>query len=121
MSNWMKFGLLAFLFLLISAIPLAMMQPDAGSIEGLVADEMGPVAGATVEVHQQVTGVFLHAESDMVGYYRVENLRAGHYSLWVEAGNHDSVWIAQVMVDRGKVARQDVFIHRTHLGIPTED
>lgn len=121
MPKWLKFALLGLLFLLVAAVPLAMIQPDTGWIEGLIVDEVGPVAGAAVEAHQHVTAVFAHAQSDATGYYRIENLRPGHYSLWVEADNHDSLWVAQVVVDRGRAAREDVFVHRTHLPTPTSD
>ncbi|HML17835.1 MAG TPA: carboxypeptidase-like regulatory domain-containing protein [Bryobacteraceae bacterium] len=125
MPKWMKFALLGLLLLLVAAIPLAMIQPDTasdtGSIGGLITDEMGPVAGAVIEAHLQVTGAFAHAESDASGHYHIENLRPGHYSLWVQADKHDSVWVAQVTVDRGVVAHEDVFVHRTHLPTPTSD
>jgi hypothetical protein len=105
--------------LLIAAIPLAMNQPDTGAIEGLITDELGPVPGAAIEAHQPVTGVFVHGESDATGYYRIDRLHSGHYSLWVQAAAHDSIWIAQVPVERGLIAREDIFVRRTRMVLPT--
>lgn len=119
MSKWTKFALLGALLLIIAAIPLAKMPSDNGSIEGYITDEMGPVPGALVEAHQQATEVFVHAESDAMGLFRVENLRPGRYSLWVQSSAHDSVWIAQVPVEGGRAARQDVFLRRTRWVLPT--
>lgn len=119
MQKWMKYALFALLLLSIAAVPLAMIQPDTGSIEGVITDEIGPVAGAVIEAHQQVTAVFVHGESDATGYYRIDGLHTGRFSLWVQAADHDSIWIAQVPVERGHAAREDIFMHRTRLALPT--
>ena len=119
MPKWIKFALLALLLLLIASIPLAMVQPYTGSIEGLVTDDAGPVPAAALEAHQQATGLFAHAETDATGYYRIDNLRTGRYSLWVEAAGHDSIWIAQVSVERDHAAREDVLMTRWRHGLPT--
>ena len=119
MLTWTKFALLALLLLLIAAIPLAMVQPYTGSIEGFVTDETGPVPAAAIEVHQQATSVFVHAETDAMGYYRIDNLRTGRYSLWVQAADHDSIWIAQVSVERDRITHEDVLMARWRRRIPT--
>ena len=119
MSNWMKFALLALLLLLIASIPLAMVQPYTGSIEGFITDEAGPVPAAAIEAHQQATSVFVHAETDATGYYRIDNLRTGRYSLWVQAAGHDSVWIAQVSVERDHVTHEDVMMRQWRNRLPT--
>lgn len=119
MSKGTKLALLAFLVFLMAAIPLAMMPPNTGAMEGVVSDELGPVPGAAIEAHQQVTSVFEHADADANGYYRLDMLRAGHYSLWVESPGHDSIYIAQVSVERGRVARQDILMRRTRMVTPT--
>jgi hypothetical protein len=111
MPHWLKFVLLGAFLLLLASVPLA-MQPDYGALEGVVSNEQGPVAGATIEARNVMTGAVMRVVSDQRGYYRFDRLRAGRYSLWVQAPRHDSVWVARVVVERGESARQDVLLRR---------
>jgi hypothetical protein len=107
MPRWLKYVLLISILLLIGSIPLA-MQLESGSIEGTITDDHIPLARATVEARNVMTGMKIHSESDIKGNYRIEGLRAGRYSLWVQAPGHDSTWIPEVFVERGETTRRDV-------------
>ncbi len=107
----MSFGvkvalLIAFLLLLVS-IPLA-MQRETGGIDGVITNQHGPIAKASVEARNVMSGSVFRAESDAAGRYKLAGLPAGRYSLWVKAGGHDSVWIREVVVDRGQTAHHDI-------------
>ena len=114
MPRWLKYVLLALILMLIASIPLA-MQFDAGSIQGSIRDNIGPVAKASIETRNVMTGSLTRAESGAGGNYKLEGLRAGRYSLWIQAGGRDSVWIREVIVERGQTTRKDVDLTR----IPT--
>ena len=107
----MKYWLWALLILLLAAIPLA-MRFESGSIEGVITDEVGPVAGASVEATNVMTLAVFKTESDSAGHYKFEDLRAGRYSLWVVADGHDSVEIPRVIVDHGQAVREDLRLRR---------
>jgi hypothetical protein len=111
MSSTAKFALLIAFLLLLVSIPLA-MQRDTGGIEGLITNQHGPLAKASVEARNVMSGVVFRAESDAAGHYKLASLPPGRYSLWVRAPLHDSEWIREVVVERGRITRHDV-----HLGI----
>jgi len=112
MRRVFKWGLLMFILLLLASIPLA-MQLETGSIEGVITNDRGPVARASIEARNMMTDAIFHAESDPVGHYKLEELRPGRYSLWVGAPGHDSAWIRQVIVERGQTTRGDIYVGRT--------
>jgi Carboxypeptidase regulatory-like domain len=108
MSSTVKFALLiAFLLLLLVSIPLA-MQRASGSIEGVITNHHGPLAKASVEARNVMSGVVFRAESDAAGHYKLEGLPPGRYSLWAKAAGHDSEWIREVVVERGQTSRRDI-------------
>ena len=113
MTRGLKFGLLILLLLLLASVPLA-MQLETGSIEGVITDDLGLVAEASVEARNVMSGTVFSTKSDEVGHYKLVDLRAGRYSLWVEASGHDLIWIRQVIVERGQTAHNDIRVGRTH-------
>ncbi len=113
MTRGLKFGLLILILLLLASIPLA-MQFETGSIDGADMNELGPITKASVEAHNVMSGAVFRTESDTVGHYKLENLRAGRYSLWVGALGHDSTWIRQVVVERGQTTHTDIHLSRSH-------
>ncbi len=107
MSSTVKFALLTAFLLLLVSIPLA-MQRATGGIEGVITNQHGPLAKASVEARNVMSGVVFRAESDAAGHYKVEGLPPGRYSLWVKAAGHDSEWIREVVVERGQTARRNI-------------
>lgn len=111
MSSSVKFALLAAFALLLVSISVA-IQRDTGGIEGVITNQHGPLAKASVEARNVMSGVVFRAESDSAGHYKLEGLPPGRYSLWVKASGHDSEWIRELVVERGRITRHDI-----HLGI----
>lgn len=111
MPHWLKFVLLFLVLLLISSIPLA-RQFESSAIQGFVTDQNGPVAGASIEAREAISGLTFRAETGASGWYQIERMKAGRYSLDVHAPGHDSLWIARVIVAPGQVVHEDVFLSR---------
>ncbi len=107
MSSTLKYALLIALVLLLATIPLA-MQRDTGRIDGVIADAHGPIAKASVEARNVMSGAIFRAQSDATGHYKLESLPAGRYSLWVKALEHDGEWIREVVVEPGQTSRRDI-------------
>jgi len=107
MSSTLKYALLIALVLLLATIPLA-MQRDTGRIDGVITDPHGPIAKASVEARNVMSGAIFGAQSDATGHYKLEGLPAGRYSLWVKALEHDAEWIREVVVEPGQTSRRDI-------------
>ena len=111
MSPTLKYALLIALVLLLAAIPLA-MQRDTGSIEGTITDQYGPIAKASVEARNVMSGDVFRGESDAAGHYRL-GVPQGRYSLWVKAAEHDSQWIRELIVEQGRTTHRDIRLGRS--------
>jgi hypothetical protein len=119
MSSPLKYALLIAVLLLLVSIPLA-MQREAGGIDGLITNETGPIAKASVEVRNVMSGTVFRAESDATGHYRLKSLPQGRYSLWVKAPGHDSVWIRELIVEHDRTTHQDIRLGKSPSGpLPT--
>ena len=106
MSRLWKFTLFPVLLLIAAfALPL-----EAGTLEGVVTNHKGPVENVTVEVRNIMTGAVVRATTDSNGFYRMENLRPGRYSLRANAQGHESIWIPRILVEHGTTS-QDLFLH----------
>ena len=106
MQPWLKYVLLGLLLLLLGSIPLA-MQLTAGSIEGLITNQAGPVSGATIEARNIMTGVETRGVSDQNGHFKIVGLREGRYSLRISEERHESV------LSRGSWSSPDASLART--------
>ena len=84
------------------------MQRETGRIEGLITNESGPIAKASVEARNVMTGAVFRALSDAGGNYKLENLPRGRYSFWVKAPEHDSQWIREIVVEPGRTTHHDI-------------
>jgi hypothetical protein len=118
MPRWVKFAILVIFLLLIASIPLA-MQLESGSIEGLITNEKGPVPGASVEARNVMSGAVWRTTSGAGGYYKLEEVRAGRYSLWVRAENHSAAWLQRIAVERGQRTHADVYLARSTTDVQT--
>jgi hypothetical protein len=87
-------------------------QIETGSLEGTITNESGPVAKASIDVRNIMTGAVIRVQSDAQGVYKVE-LPPGRYSLWVRAPGNDSVWIPEVFVELGLIKHKSVRLDRT--------
>jgi len=107
---------LILLIVLLAAVPLA-WQSQGGAIEGIVTDQWGPIAGATITARNVMHGDVFSAVTNSGGHYRFDSLRPGRYSLWVEAPEHESMWAPQVLVEHGQTSVRNVFISRRRIDI----
>jgi hypothetical protein len=107
MPSTLKYLLLIALVLLLASIPLA-MQRDTGAINGLVTDEHGPLAKASMEARNVMSGTVFRTASNAAGHYELAGLPQGRYSLWIKAAGHDSEWIREIVVEHGRTTRRDV-------------
>jgi hypothetical protein len=114
MPRWYTYVLLILLLFVLASFPLAkQFEPETGSIQGLISDQLGPLPQASVEARNLATGATLYAESDPAGLYILDNLHPGRYSLWVTARYHDSLWIQQIAVEHGQTVHHDIFLAST--------
>src|SRR5579871_2394818 len=68
------------------AVPAAMAQSGAGSIQGTVTDSTGAVVpGAIVHVVNNATNVSTDAKANEVGFYQVPALFTGTYTVTITA------------------------------------
>lgn len=119
MSSTLKYALLIALVLLLATIPLA-MQRDTGGIDGLITNERGPIAKASVEARNVMSGAVFRAQSDAAGHYKLVSLPQGRYSLWVKAPEHDSEWIRELIVEQGRTTHRDIRLGKSRSGpLPT--
>ncbi|HVZ15562.1 MAG TPA: carboxypeptidase-like regulatory domain-containing protein, partial [Terriglobales bacterium] len=108
------------------------MQFETGTIQGVVSDDQGPVAKASIEARNVMSGAVTKTESNSRGEYKLDDLHYGRYSLWVQAPAHSSTWILKITVEKGKVTRRDIHLlrdrtttsglrgsprHMTHVGL----
>lgn len=118
MSAPLKYALLIAVLLLLVSIPLA-MQRETGGIDGLISNENGPIAKASVEARNVITGAVFRAQSDAAGRYKLESLPQGRYSLWAKGSEHDAEWIREVIVEHGRSTRRDIRLGKSTGPLPT--
>ena len=122
--RWFKFFSFIFTFLLMVSVPFAKQwrpgpigQGATGGIEGLVVDQAGmPIAHARLQACNTIRGDCTSTLSEPSGFYRIDGLVAGRYSLWAEAKMHNSEWTPFVIVEEGQMTRHDIQLRRE---IPT--
>jgi len=120
MSSTLKYALLIALVLLLASIPLA-MQRDTGRLDGVITDEHGPIAKASVEARNVMSGDVFRIQSDAAGHYKV-SVPQGRYSLWVKASEHDSEWVRELIVEQGRTTHRDIRLAKSQSGpLPTGD
>jgi hypothetical protein len=115
-----QYAVSIFIVLLLASLPLA-MQRETGSIDGLITNEQGPIAKASIEAKGVMSGTVFRTQSDQGGYYKLESLPQGRYSLWIKAPEHDSVWVREVIVNHGRTTRRDVHLGKSRpSGVPVQ-
>lgn len=86
-------------------VPICLAQSGAGSIKGTVTDQTGAVvAGASIHVVNQATGVVTDTRTNNVGFYQAPDLFTGHYTVSVSAPGMKTfqTWI-ELLVDQSAV------------------
>ena len=107
-QNNLKIALLV-LALAMLATPLVIVRGAGGRIQGKVSDPKGAaVTGATVTVTDSVTNQNFTTHTDSEGRYKIENLRAGTYSLVISARGFSEARRDVVKVEDGAAATVDL-------------
>jgi hypothetical protein len=117
MANYRHHLFFGVFLLILLSMPVALKSSDAGSLEGVVTNDTGPLPDATVEAKNVVTGTVQRATTASDGKYRIDDLRPGKYSLWIHADGHTSEWVLHFVVESGQAVHKDVKLHRHHLSI----
>lgn len=113
MPRWMKFALFGLILLLLAAIPFA-RQLKSSSMEGVITDDHGSVQGAVVGADNAKNGITVRAVSNADGHYKLEHIRAGRYSLWVQgAMRHDAICGQTLVLERGQSVQKDFHLRET--------
>ena len=94
--------------LLLVGASMARQPNSRASIDGFVTgDLVTALPGATVGIGS-VTGSFhRQTTTDPSGYYSLDELQQGAYSLWAEVKGYGCILYPQVAVFRGQHTRQD--------------
>ena len=80
-----------FVFAALMCVPIALAQTVTGAITGTITDSSDAVVpGAQVVAHNVDTGVDTPTTTNGAGYYRIEFLPIGQYTVTVHAKGFDS-------------------------------
>jgi len=94
------------LFLLVTAPLLAAQTGDRSSIDGFVTRDMAAVSGATIGIDKKNEGFHLQTTTNKSGYYSIEDLDPGGYSVWAEIKGYGCIIHPHVPLFPGKHAHQ---------------
>ncbi len=101
----------ALLVVIIVALTALVQAQYGASLQGTVSDKSGAVvAGATVTVTNQETGVGYRAVTGDTGLYRVAALVPGRYTVKVEAANFKTKSVTNIFVAAEDSKNQDVTV-----------
>ncbi len=101
--SWMTKALTAVVFLLSSALAVALETSSA--VRGVVTDQAGnPLSGATVTIRNETTSLTRVAETDADGEFSVRNLQVGdNYSIEASRTGYDAESVTGVVLALGEV------------------
>lgn len=106
-KDFMKMNLLCLLLLVVHANSAA-MSSDASGVDGFVTSNIQAViAGAPVGVDSLANGLHRETVTDSSGYYLIDNLRPGAYSVWAEFKGYGCIIYPHVPVIEGQRRRQN--------------
>ena len=89
-----------FVFAVLMCVPIALSQTVTGAITGTITDSSEAVVpGAQVVAHNVDTGVDTPTTTNGAGYYRIEFLPIGQYTVLVHAKGFDSASVAAFQLE----------------------
>src|ERR1700751_1820938 len=95
----LRFRVVAVCTMAVITAALCQAQSASGNVTGTIYDPSGAtVAGATVKITNEETGVTASTESTSAGQYRVPDLRVGTYTIQVSASGFASAELGKVTV-----------------------
>ena len=109
LSAWYRYTLLLIIPLLLS-VP-GFSQVNTASLSGLVIDpSSAAVSNVTVKVTNPATGYIRTVTTDNAGYYSIQNLPIGQYTVHVEQPGFDAIE-EKVTLDVAEKGRRDFSLH----------
>ncbi len=106
-----------FLVVLMTLARLPAQTTTAGALTGTITDTSGAAIPATaIHVVSQNTGTAYDVKATAKGFYTVENLPGGDYTLTATVGGFSSVTVKDIHLDPGQRRGQDV-----HLSVGSVD
>ena len=108
-ANKARLGILVILVGLASS---SLFAATTGSISGTVKDAQGAVvAGATVRLHNELTGVELTVQSDSSGFYNFPSIAIGTYDVSFEQSGFEKYIQTKVVIDVDTAQRIDAALN----------
>ena len=102
------------LFLFLVGAIMAREPSARSSIDGMVTSDLATVLpGATVGLSSLTGAIHRETVTNLSGYYLLDDLPAGGYTLWAEARGYGCILYPHVAVFRGQRIRQDFHFVRT--------
>ncbi len=109
MRSYLVVGLVVLLAILCLSSPLQAQRSDRAIITGVVTDPTGSsVAGATVRVRNEGTGVDTVLTTNDAGAYTTPPLVLGTYSVTVDHAGFKTAVNSGILLQGGEVVRQDL-------------
>ena len=96
------------LVLFLSAMTGRIESTAVSSIEGFVTNDVAEfISQAKIGAHSATGGIYRKAITDTSGYYLMQDIRPGSYSIWAEAKGYGCIVYPHVTVSYGQRLRQD--------------
>ncbi len=103
---------LGILVMLVGLASCSVFAATTGSISGTVKDAQGAVvAGATVRLHNELTGVELTVQSDSSGFYNFPSIAIGTYDVSFEKSGFEKYTQTKVVIDVDTAQRIDAALN----------
>lgn len=100
-----KYKIFSFILFFCLFVPAVVMGQTTGKLAGRIVDEKGePLIGANVKIN----GTSLGAATDIEGYYKILNIRAGIYKITVSYVGYQSKEISNIKISSDQTTKQDV-------------
>jgi len=88
----------------VNTVDLVMVSSTVGNLEGTVTDSSGlPLSDVAVNI----IGTSLTSQTDNDGFYRIENITAGNYSVQFAKSGYQSTLITDIIISNGLTATVD--------------
>jgi hypothetical protein len=81
--------------------------PKGSGIEGVVTINGSGLAGVEVIASSAAIGAFWETSTNSSGYYSLDEIRPGRYTMWAELSRHGCIVVPHVLVKEGERLRQD--------------
>lgn len=95
------------LLLIFFAQTVVSAPKETSGVEGVVTINGSAVAGVEVEASSASMGAFWETSTNSSGYYSLDEVRPGQYTMWAEASGYGCIVIPRVLVKDDQRIRQN--------------